>query len=190
MNFAQKTLVLASVTTVLSAVSSASAADPRRIEGVALRGQAEVTIVPANRIDVRVQRDERRQVSIAYERGSIRITGCMSRCDPRALPRVQVAMPKVSALAVDFGGSVRVARGYPALRELAVAIDGSGLVDTLALDAQRVAVSVDGRGAARVRVRNSLAVSVEGPGRVLYAGSPPQVASSTRQGGRLERIGS
>lgn len=184
MNFAQKSLALALIATA----SGAGSAGSQRIEGVGLQGQAEVTIVPADRIDVRIQRDARREVRVEYQRGSIRITGCMRNCNPRALPRVEVRMPKVSALAVHAGGSMRVGPGYAALRDLAVAVDDSGLIDAMALDAQRVAVSVEGVGEARVRVRNSLAVSAERGGRVFYAGSPPSIASSARQGGRVQQI--
>lgn len=185
MNFALRFPAFALI--LAASTPSTAPAATQQIEGVGLNGQAEVTIVPGNRLDVRVERDDRRETRVTYETGSIRIRGCMASCNSRALPKIVVTMPRVSAIAVDKGGAIRVGAGFRPVANLALAVDHGGLIDAMPVSASRVAAAVDHGGVIRTRVRDNLAASVEGPGQILYAGSP-SIASSTRNGGRIQQI--
>jgi hypothetical protein len=125
---------------------------------------------------VRVQGGERELV----------IDACNGRC-PRGYDlEIEIVTPDVAAVAVNGGGEIVVASGFPRQESVAAAVNGGGAIDLRALPVREAAASVHGGGSLKVRPATSLAASIMGGGEIRYWGNP-EVATSINGGGLVRR---
>jgi hypothetical protein len=71
---------------------------------------------------------------------------------------------------------------------LSIALDGTGTIDTTALDARDVDVANNGMGRVDVRASGSLTMNVNGVGEIRYTGNPTTVAKNVNGIGRIDRM--
>lgn len=151
---------------------------------IELRGGGDVTLrAGPQRVTIL---DGSAQVSRIYvaRNGELRIEACNQRCPRNYRLRVEIQSPRVPDVAIAGGGNIRAEGGFPAVAELAAAVDGGGNVDLRAVGANRVTAAVNGGGMISVRPRSSLTAAVNGGGAIRYWGNP-QVTTAIHGGGTV-----
>ena len=120
-------------------------------------------------------------------------------------PKLQIALPHLRAFENNGAGSATinglnggdveitnsgaasiVAYGHAA-RET-VSLNGTGKIDTTAVNAHDVTVDNNGVGAIHVRANGDLQMNVNGVGEIRYTGNPTHVESHINGIGRINRL--
>jgi hypothetical protein len=163
-----------------------------RFEGIELRGGGSVvvrqgavqrvTLVEGSTAQTRVRVEPRGRNGLAR----LVVDACRDQCPRDYRLRIEIVTPDVSAVAVNGGGRIDVARGFSPRRHVSAAVNGGGQIDLRALPARDVAAAVNGGGHLQVTASGSLAAAINGGGAILYWGDP-QVSSSIRGGGAVTR---
>lgn len=154
-------------------------------DSVELRGGGDVTVVPGPAQRVTIVEGSSQFTRVYVERrGELKIDACNERCPEHYRLRIQIESPRVPALAVDGGGDINLAGGFAPQRELTLAVNGGGKIDTRAVDAADVTAAVNGGGSLLVRAQASLTGAVRGGGDVRYWGNP-QVTTAIQGGGSV-----
>ena len=154
-------------------------------DAVGLRGGGEVVIVPGPTERVTIVEGNSRFTHIYVEhQGSLRIDACNSQCPRSYRLRVEIESPRVPVLAVDGGGTMRVAPGFAPERHLVAAVNGGGRIDTRAVATADVTGAVNGGGELLVGAASSLTGAVRGGGSIRYLGNPA-VTSAIEGGGSI-----
>jgi len=154
-------------------------------DAVGLRGGGEVEIVPGPAERVTIVEGSSRFTHIYVEnQRSLRIDSCEGPCPPSYRLRIQIVSPRVPVLAVDGGGTMRIAPGFAPQRKLVAAVNGGGRIDARALASDDVTAAVNGGGDLLVRAGSALTGAVRGGGNIRYWGNPV-VTSATQGGGSI-----
>lgn len=141
-------------------------------EAVAVAAELDVVVSQSAQGSVRVLADDNLQslleTVVELHRGKPTLQLRWKRgtaVETRTLPRVQIALPRLSALSIAGGGSVRLERwSTPALQ---LSIAGSGRIVLAALDSEQLDVRVAGSGEVRGAGRVArLAIGISGSGDV------------------------
>jgi hypothetical protein len=114
------------------------------------------------------------------------IDACNDRCPRHYNLQIVVEVPQAPDLAVMGGGAITASPGFALDNDLAVAVDGGGLIDVRAITAREVSAAVSGGGKILVGRSSDLAAAVHGGGAIRYAGNP-QVSTAIAGGGSVER---
>ena len=159
-----------------------------RFDAVALQGGGTVLVRPGPN-----QRDTLLRGSSAVSRLEVRgrsleVRACARRCPPNYRLDLEIVVPDLQALAIEGGGSIRLAPGFPARDKVAAAVRGGGSIDMVALRARVVSASVQGGGWILVQATDQLAAAVQGGGSISYRGNP-RVSSAISGGGSVQRAG-
>jgi hypothetical protein len=130
--------------------------------------------------------------SLQYTRFFVRdntlhIDNCYVKCPRNYRLRVEIETPSITALAVNDGGILTAAPGFPAQQSFAGAVNDGGVVDARALSADNVAGAVNDGGIVLVHVRKNLAATIRDGGRVTYWGDPQNIVRSIHDGGAIGR---
>ncbi|HEX8225792.1 MAG TPA: DUF2807 domain-containing protein [Allosphingosinicella sp.] len=182
---------LASVVAVQAAPAAEAVALPR-FEGIELRGGGSVVVRQGAVQRVTLVEGSTRHTVVRVEprgRGGqarLVVEACKVQCPRNYRLEVEIVTPDVSAVAVNGGGRIDVARGFGQRPHVAAAVNGGGQIDLRALSARNVAAAVNGGGELRVTATASLAAAINGGGAILYSGDP-QVTTSIRGGGAVTR---
>jgi hypothetical protein len=156
---------------------------------IELHGGGIVTIVPAAAQRVTILEGSTQFTRMHVEReGKLVIDTCNQQCPRNYHLRVQIESPHVLGLAVDGGGLMSTANGFPPQKELGVAVNGGGKIDARSIDAGHVGAAVNGGGMIMVRARSALGATVNGGGVIRYWGNPA-VATSIQGGGAVHKGG-
>lgn len=159
-----------------------------RFDAVSLEGGGRVVLRHGPQQRVRIVRGDATVSSFEIRnRRSLEIEACDDRCPQGYKLEVEITSPDIDAIAVTGGGSIEMARGFPAKGNIALAVQGGGSIDTQPVEVRQVAASVQGGGAIRTWASSSLAASVRGGGAITYRGEPT-IATSVRGGGTVNRI--
>jgi hypothetical protein len=116
--------------------------------------------------------------------GQLKIDACNERCPARYDLTIEIRYPRVLPMAVKGGGTITVAPGFGAQREVAAGVGGGGLIDFRSVSAQTVAGGVNGGGRILAGPSRTLAAAVSGGGEIRYAGDP-QVTTVINGGGSV-----
>jgi hypothetical protein len=155
---------------------------------IELRGGGEVTLVPGPAQRVTILAGSSAYTSFRVDRdGRLEIDACNERCPHNYDLRIRIESPRVPAVAIHGGGTIRAAGGFAPERQLAAAINGGGTIDLRAVDGVNVAAAVNGGGDIFVRPRSTLSAAVNGGGDIHYLGNP-QVSMAVRGGGDVSRV--
>jgi hypothetical protein len=155
---------------------------------VQLRGGGEVSIRPGPEQRVTIVEGSSRITRFRVERdGRLRIDVCDGNCPRQYRLRIDIQSPSAPDVGIAGGGLIRASGGFPAQRQLSVAVSGGGKIDMLAVQAGSVNAAVHGGGLISVRPRSSLSAAVNGGGQIRYAGNPA-VSSAINGGGSVHRI--
>jgi hypothetical protein len=156
-----------------------------RFDQLELRGGGRVTVRHGAEQRVTMVRGDSAITGFRVEGDRLIITACVRSCNRYDL-EVEVIVPSLEAAAVHGGGAIRVQGAFPQRGQVALAVNGGGLIDTRESDAASVVAAVNGGGQIRARARTSLVASVRGGGSISYWGNP-EVVQSVRGGGSIRR---
>jgi len=120
-------------------------------------------------------------------------------------PKLEIGLPVLRGFANDGAGSARisgltggdiditnagaasiVAAGHAAREN--ISLEGTGKIDTTALDARDVTVNNNGVGTVHVRASGVLTMTVNGVGAIRYAGNPARIESHVNGVGSIGRL--
>ncbi|MFN3944053.1 MAG: GIN domain-containing protein [Allosphingosinicella sp.] len=154
---------------------------------IALQGGGKVTVRHARVQRVTLVSGDAGDSRIEVDRKSLRLSPCRSRCSGERRFEVLVETPDVDAFAIQGGGAIEVAGGFPRRASVAAAVSGGGRIDLRALEAASVSASVRGGGDILAGPSRSLAASVQGGGSIRYLGDPA-LTSAVQGGGSVTRL--
>lgn len=116
---------------------------------------------------------------------SLQIDACNDECPPQYDLEIEIVMPHVMAAAIEGGGNIEAASGFPAQDSLNAAVHGGGTLDLRALDAHTATAAVDGGGHIHIRTDGHLMAAVNGGGSIGHSGSG-EVTSAVNGGGSVD----
>ncbi|HUJ04267.1 MAG TPA: DUF2807 domain-containing protein [Rhizomicrobium sp.] len=116
--------------------------------------------------------------------GQLVISACNWNCPHHYDLQIEIVTPGLEGAAIEGGGEIDAAPGFPAQRNIAASIEGGGIVDLRNISAESADASIEGGGLVKLHAERALQASVEGGGEVRYWGSP-QVSSSIEGGGNV-----
>jgi beta-lactamase regulating signal transducer with metallopeptidase domain len=151
---------------------------PDPVETISMSGGGEIVVRYGRSHQVRMVRGSGANVSVSDGSLSVQCTGNCGNVS------VEVTTPRVEALAIQGGGVIRVAGGFPRMPELALAIHGGGRIDARMLPATSVAAATRGGGTILTTAESDLAASTSGGGEIRYWGTQ-NVATSIQGGGHV-----
>ncbi|HEX8193910.1 MAG TPA: DUF2807 domain-containing protein [Allosphingosinicella sp.] len=170
-----KLILAAAALAGIAAVPGATAQTPisvPRFQGIELRGGGEMIIRHGAQQRVTLLSGDRALAGFDVDRqGTLVVRPCRTSCRNQRL-RVEVVTPRLEAVAIRGGGTIRAEGGFPAADDVAVAVHGGGTIDTRAVPRRDVAAAVVGGGLIRVAAQRSLAASITGGGAIRYLGDP------------------
>jgi len=123
----------------------------------------------------------------------------------REAPKLKVTLPVLRAFANDSAGKAVISgigggdfdisndgtgmiTASGRAKRLNIALDGTGKIDTTALDAGDVTVNSNGVGGVYVKASGELKMNVNGVGEIRYTGNPTHVESHVNGLGRISRM--
>ena len=155
---------------------------------IELHGGGDVTLVPGSVQRVTILAGSSAYTGFRVDRyGRLQIDACNERCPHQYNLQIRIESPRVPAVAIHGGGTIRASGGFAPERQLAAAINGGGTIDLRAVDGVNVAAAVNGGGDIFVRPRSTLSAAVNGGGDIHYLGNP-QVSMAVRGGGDVSRL--
>ena len=148
------------------------------VEAISITGGGQVLVRYGRNHQVRIVRGDEANVSVSD--GSLSVH-CTRHCGNVV---VEVTTPRFEALAVQGGGTIRVAERFPRMPDLALATHGGGRIDARLAPATTVAAVTRGGGTILTTADGDLAASTSGGGEIRYWGTT-NVATAIQGGGRI-----
>jgi len=112
------------------------------------------------------------------------IDACNSDCPNRYDLEIEIVTPDIRGVAIEGGGHIETAGGFPAQNAIAADIEGGGHIDLGKIDAKTANAAVHGGGHILIHADSTLNAAVEGGGSIRYTGNP-QVMSAVNGGGSV-----
>jgi hypothetical protein len=155
-------------------------------DSVELNGGGHVTLHHGSAERVALVKGSTQYTRFRIEDGhKLVIDACHDDCPMVYDLEVDITMPSVSAVAIDGGGHIEAADGFPAQDRLTAAVNGGGHVDVAKIVAASGTAAVNGGGRILIHADKTLTAAVEGGGDIRYEGSP-SVTSAINGGGNVE----
>jgi hypothetical protein len=188
MNMLSRILTAAALLAVAAPAAAQEVVPLGRFDSIQLNGGGSVRLRhgPVQRVTLIRGSTRYSHVRVEGRERELVIDACNGRCPRRYDLEIEIVTPDVAAVAVNGGGEIVVASGFPRQESVAAAVNGGGAIDLRALPVREAAASVHGGGSLKVRPAASLAASVMGGGEIRYWGNP-EVASSINGGGLVRR---
>ncbi|TXK59626.1 M56 family metallopeptidase [Alkalisalibacterium limincola] len=151
---------------------------------VELQSAGKVRIVPGDAHGYSVVAGDPASAIVEWAMGRLFVSACDDRCE------IEVTTPgPLGALSISGRGEILVGNGFPKQGALALALSGSGRIDTRALVADHVVAALDGQGEIITQALSGLVASTSGGGDIVYYGNP-RVLASPSTGGEVRRASS
>jgi hypothetical protein len=158
-----------------------------------------------SQIVIRGERDIVTRVTTGIESGTLVVGMRHSDGIFNSFPKLVITLPALRGFANDGAGTVKISgltggdvdianAGAGAITvagraaNMKITLDGTGKIDTTAVDAHDVRVDNNGLGGVYVRANGSLTMNVNGVGEIRYAGNPTHVESHVEGIGRTGRL--
>jgi hypothetical protein len=122
------------------------------------------------------------------EPGKLVIDACNSDCPWHYDLEIEIVTPDIRGVAIDGGGRIESAPGFPAQGAITAAVDGGGHIDLRSVAAVNGTAAVDGGGHIELKTSGHLSAVVNGGGNIRYVGNP-QVTTAIDGGGSVQREG-
>jgi hypothetical protein len=120
------------------------------------------------------------------EGNHLEIKACNRDCPHIYDLEIEIVTPNLDSAAIEGGGHIVAASGFPSQDSFDAAVDGGGHIEMQALSANRVEAAVDGGGHIEVTAKRTLHAAVDGGGSITYHGDP-QVSSAIDGGGSVSK---
>jgi hypothetical protein len=120
------------------------------------------------------------------EGNHLEIEACNRDCPHIYDLEIEIVTPKLDSAAIEGGGHIAAAAGFPSQDSFDAAVDGGGHIEMQAITADRVEAAIDGGGHIEVTAKRTLHAAVDGGGSIVYHGDP-QVSSAIDGGGLVSK---
>jgi hypothetical protein len=156
---------------------------------VELKAGGDVSIVPGPVQRVTLLNGSREFTRLRMrDGGTLEIaTSCSNHCPRQYNLRIRIESPMVPDVAVEAGGTIRVAPGFAPQRNVSAAINAGGTIDLGSVAVDGASTAINAGGDIFVRPRSSLNVAINAGGEVHYAGNP-RLSTAIVNGGSLTRL--
>lgn len=114
------------------------------------------------------------------------IDACNADCPMQYRLEIEIVTPHVNAVAIDGGGHIESAPGFPAQSAITAAVNGGGSIDLRSIDAESGTAAVSGGGKIHIRADGHLTAAVNGGGSIAYSG-PAALTTAVNGGGSVYR---
>jgi len=160
-----------------------------RFDSVELRGGGHVVLRHGAVQRVTILKGSTRYTTLAVrDSRTLVIDACNSDCPMHYDLEIEIVTPAIAAAAVNGGGAIVSASGFPAQGSITAAVNGGGHVDLRAIDARSATAAVDGGGKIEIRAKAALSAAVDGGGSIRYVGNPA-VTTAINGGGSVRPEG-
>lgn len=174
-------LVLASAPTIAQPVPTSP------FRSVQLLGGGEVEIHPGARQSVSLIAGDPAITGFSVDRsGQLKIATCRRDCPARYRMKVLIVSPQAPDAAISGGGKIAFASGFAPTRDVAVAIQGGGLIEARPLQVHELTAAVNGGGAIAAGRVGRLTAAINGGGKITYEGDA-EVTQAVHGGGLVSR---
>lgn len=157
-------------------------------ESIELHGGGEILLRRASVQRVTLLDGSRQFTNVeVIGRNRLRIDACNAHCPRNYRLNILVESPTVPALAIDGGGKVSAADGFPGQQRIELAINGGGVIDVSKVPVDGATAAVSGGGEIKVHAQRALTAAINGGGLVRYLGNP-RVTTAIRGGGAVHAV--
>lgn len=184
---APRILPLVALVTLAAPASAEEVVSVPRFDQVELNGGGEVVLThgPVQKVIILEGSTQFTRIRVSDRHPNrLTIDACNRHCPNRYDLKIEIQTPDLDALSVNGGGKIAASTGFPRQKDIAVSVNGGGLIDLRSLPISEVAAAVNGGGRLLVRAEDSLAASVNGGGSISYWGKP-RLATSIDGGGSV-----
>ena len=156
-------------------------------DSLSLRGGGHVLVKHGASQSVMLLKGSTQYTKFTIRHGNdLEIDACNSDCPHSYDLEIEIVTPELSGAAIEGGGHIEAASGFPNQAEFSAAIDGGGHLDMQAVVADKVSAAVNGGGHIQVDAKRELSAAINGGGSIIYLGDP-QVSSAIDGGGSVKR---
>jgi hypothetical protein len=154
-------------------------------DSVELRGGGHVVLRYGKSDRVTLLAGSTRYTKFHLEQGhNLVIDACNSDCTSLYHLEIEIVTPHLAAVAIDGGGHIESAPGFPAQGAIAAAVNGGGHIDLRSIAAANGTAAVSGGGHIRIRADQHLTAAVNGGGSIGYTGAG-EVTTAINGGGSV-----
>ncbi len=146
-------------------------------------GEVKLSYGPVQRVTI-IKGDTKVALVVVKDQ-TLELSPCSGVCWGSHDLLIEVVTPKLDALDIHGGGSIRAQGTFPKLAHVHADIHGGGEADLSAIPFESVDAEVHGGGSLRVKALNALNAQVHGGGEVFYLGHPAHINSQTHGGGSI-----
>ena len=154
-------------------------------DAVELRGGGHVMLRYGNTERVRLVEGSTAYTSFHVEDRTLVINACNDNCPDRYELQIDITIPDIKAVAIDGGGHIESAPGFPAQNMITAAVNGGGHINLDNLNADNGTAAVHGGGHIQIHAKSMLTAAVDGGGAIRYTGNP-RVTSAINGGGSIQ----
>jgi hypothetical protein len=116
------------------------------------------------------------------------IDACNDECPSHYDLQIEIVTPRLAAVAIEGGGKIETASGFPAMDMITAAVEGGGAIDLRAIDARNGTAAVTGGGKILIHADQHLTAAVNGGGSIRYSGTS-DVTTAINGGGSVQPDG-
>ena len=172
-----------------SAVSAQTTVPVAHFSSVELRGGGHVVLRHGAQQHVTIFKGSTQYTRFGIVDGNkLVIDACNSDCPRQYDLEIEIMTPDVRAVAIEGGGRIESAPGFPAQGSITAAVNGGGHIDLRNVAAQNGSAAVDGGGHIELKASGHLTAAVNGGGNIRYVGNP-QVTTAIDGGGSVRPEG-
>lgn len=158
-------------------------------DSVELRGGGHVTLRYGKSERVTLVSGSTQFTHFHVEQGhNLVIDACNSECPSMYHLEIDIVTPRLASVAIDGGGHIESAPGFPAQGAIAAAVNGGGNIDLHSMAVADSTAAVSGGGHIRIRAEEHLTAAVNGGGSIVYSGKG-DVTTAINGGGGVHREG-
>jgi hypothetical protein len=182
-----KHILFAAAIGLVAAPALAEVVPVGHFDGIGLEGGGHVVVKHGATQSVTILKGSTQYTTFRIRHDNVlEIKACNRDC-PRVYDlEIEILTPNLNSAAIDGGGHIAAADGFPEQDNFAAAVDGGGHIEMQALTARSVEAAVDGGGHIDVTARRALHAAIDGGGSITYHGDP-QVTSAIDGGGSVSK---
>lgn len=180
-------LALTATTLLLTGPALAEGVPVGHFDGIGLEGGGHVVVKNGPTQSVTILKGSTQYTTFRIRHGNIlEIKACNHNCPHIYDLEIEIVTPSLTSAAIEGGGHIAAAPGFPEQDDFAAAVDGGGHIEMQALAARSVEAAIDGGGHIEVTAKRALNAAVDGGGSITYHGDP-QVSSAIDGGGSVSK---
>lgn len=187
MSFIKQALAATAILSLFAIPVSAEVVPVGHFDKIGLEGGGHIVVKYGPTQRVTLLKGSTQYTTFTIRQGNhLEIKACNSDCPHIYDLEIEIVTPRLDSAAIEGGGHIVAASGFPSQDSFDAAVEGGGHIDMQALAADRVEAAIDGGGHIEVTARRTLHAAVDGGGSIVYHGDP-HVSSAIDGGGSVNK---